>query len=404
MTRIFVRRDESKEIVIQKLTYSPTDIEITLQFGNILSGQFYISKMIGNCLMKKEEDFIRIYLIKSEILEGILNTECLKAPPLNLNLLVQQNDIWSLSEQLYHTFLPSQLIQQMLVEYNQTSYQIINQHYQFIPTKELGIFIFKLNSGYQHLNLVISFASKIVNNKLQIHLREAAQYAMLMGLQKMDINKFFDDLKFKSFEEFERINDFWDYIQKFFITTLAYTFFYETKFLQLQIFQKLRHQQFFIRVFIQILQTIQGFRQYLSTHLRRDPHLDQRQLCQIFQNLTDKYLHILFIKCYDDVPILPQLLKAYQEKLDEQITKFKNSSISFEHEINVLTNKLSNISIELNQNETSSYSLKILSQQNVQLEYKVTKHYIVKKQIASEKQWSISEFPQSEEQIILSHF
>ncbi|CAD8115830.1 unnamed protein product [Paramecium primaurelia] len=404
MIRMLVSLDESKQIVIQKLTYSPTDIEIALQFGKLLNGQFYISNIIGNCLMKEEEDFIRIYLIKSEILEGFFNSECLKAAPLNLHLLVQQNDIWSLSELLYHTFLPCQLIQQMLIEFNQITQCVIYQFYQFIPTKELGIFIFKRSNGFQHLNLVISFSSKIVNNKLQIHLREASQYSMLMGLQKMDINKFFDDLKFQRYEEFERINDFWDFIQRFFITALAYTFFYETKFVQLQIFQKLRHQQFFTKVFNQIIQNIQSFRQNMSIHLRRDPHLDQKQLYQLIQNLTDKYLHIFFIRCYDDVPILSQLLREYQEKIDEQINKLRSVSISFDHEINILNNKLQNISIELNQNETSSYSLKILSSQCGQLEYKITKQYIIKKQMAQEKQWQIGEFPQLEKLIILNHF
>ncbi|CAD8113019.1 unnamed protein product [Paramecium sonneborni] len=404
MVRIFWREGELKEILIQKIIYSPTDLEFNIQYGKMLNCQFYLSKIIGNCLMSKKEDCIHIYLIKSEILDGFTHTEFLKAPPLNLNILVQQKDIWSIGEILHNTFLTSQLIQQILVECNCISSLIINQYYHFIPTKELGIFVFKINSAYlNQQHLIVSLCSKIVNNKIQIYLREAVQYSMLMELQKIDINKYFDDLKFLKFEEFERINDFWDFIQKFFITTLAYTFFYDTKFLQLQIFQKLRHLQFFQKVQIPIIQNIQQLKSII--HRRGPhPHLDLRQICQIFQNLNDKYLHIYFIRYTDDVPKLSHLMKIYQEKIDDQIQRLKSINNSFDHEINQLANKLFNISIELNTYETSQFVLKIQGSQNGHLEYKFSKQFIVKKYLAKEEQWPTFEFPHSEEYKILNSF
>ncbi|CAD8127589.1 unnamed protein product [Paramecium sonneborni] len=403
MVRMFLREGEHKEIVIQKMSYSPTDLEFSIQFGNMMNCQFYLSNIIGNCLMKKDEDVIHIYLIMSELLDGSSNSKFLKASPLNLNLLVQQKNIWTISEILYNTFLPSQIIQYMLVEYHKASNFLINhQFFDFLPTKELGIFSFRLVNNNSNLHLNISLSSQIINNKLQIHLREPIQYSMLMGHQKLDFNKFIDDMKLRRFQEFERINDFWEYIQSFFITTLAYTFFYDTKLLQLQIFQKLKHQYFFTKAIIPIISNIYQLKQNVLQYIKKDSHY-QRQVNQIIQNLIDKYLHIYFIRLIDEVPILSLLLRIYLEKIDDQIGKFRNTNISFDHEINILVSKCQNILIELIPSETFAFSLKI-QQQVGQLEYQFSKQFIMKKYLAQEKLWSIFEFPRSEEIIILNSF
>lgn len=142
----------------------------------------------------------------------------MKSPPLNLHVLTSLTEFGPFCSTFYNTFLPIQIFQQALTDYNSI---IPSQNLTFIPNKEFGVFQFK----HIPLNpiLAVQVITKFVNNKLVIQLREATSFVSLMGYPKIDFHKYYEDFQqFVRSWEFEFTREINDFFWKFIVVSTVY--------------------------------------------------------------------------------------------------------------------------------------------------------------------------------------